>query len=536
MTATAIGTGQLLRERSRRRFPWVLSGTSVLVVGGLLLPLSFLVFEATQVGWRLVWSLLDRSIVAGLLWNTIRLAAAVTFLCAVIGTGAAWLTERTALPGRRVWAVLLVLPLVIPDFVVAWTWSSIFPSVHGYFGAVLVMTLGLYPLVYLPMAAAFRGADPGQEEAARSLGLSRLSVWLRISVRQAHVTLLGSCLLVCLALLAEYGAFENLQYQTFTTAIFTELQIGFATAAACALSLALVGLSVLVLLGEALFRERGRLQRAGPQVSEGREAAPARESDAARSARRGWRDGIRSRVPARRRLVLARPRRQIDVAGNSLGGLCCRLQRSLQRAGGAHRHRARAARHAPRGTPAGALVGGTRTQRLHRAGASGPRHRPGTRVRHRAIHDVRVPKPGAARRGLLDDLLPTRPSRCPVLCHSGARGAQGDRPVPRERSCHGEAPSHLAARRPWPGRGVLPGVPLGSDQLTATLLLVPNNVQTLATQFWSFTENVSYGAAAPYAATMIAMSIVPGYLLSRWFDRRSTRTTATAPSAVATPS
>jgi iron(III) transport system permease protein len=61
----------------------------------------------------------------------------------------------------------------------------------------------------------------------------------------------------------------------------------------------------------------------------------------------------------------------------------------------------------------------------------------------------------------------------------------------------------------------------GVTELTATLLLVPNNVQTLATQFWSFTENVSYGAAAPYAATMIAMSIVPGYLLSRWFDRRT---------------
>ena len=89
------------------------------------------------------------------------------------------------------WAVLLIVPIVIPDFVLAWTWSSIFPAVHGYSGAVLVMTLHLYPLVYLPMAAAFRAADPGQEEAARSLGLSRWAAWLRISVRQARSTLLG---------------------------------------------------------------------------------------------------------------------------------------------------------------------------------------------------------------------------------------------------------------------------------------------------------------------------------------------------------
>jgi iron(III) transport system permease protein len=60
-----------------------------------------------------------------------------------------------------------------------------------------------------------------------------------------------------------------------------------------------------------------------------------------------------------------------------------------------------------------------------------------------------------------------------------------------------------------------------ATELTATLLLVPTGVQTLATQFWAYAEQgVAYGAAAPYAATMIAVSAVPAYLLGRWFDRR----------------
>ena len=152
----------------RRGFPWLLSAMSILVVAMVLSPLALIIVQSVQAGWSDVWSVLDRSFV-------------VTVFSAVIGTGAAWLTERTALPGRRVWAVLLIVPIVIPDFVLAWTWSSMFPAVHGYFGAVLVMTLHLYPLVYLPIAAAFRAADPGQEEAARG----QLSDWLTATGRRA---------------------------------------------------------------------------------------------------------------------------------------------------------------------------------------------------------------------------------------------------------------------------------------------------------------------------------------------------------------
>ena len=70
------------------------------------------------------------------------------------------------------WAALIVIPLAIPDFIVGYTWSSLGRALHGLPGAVLVMTLSLNPLVYLPVGAALREADPGLEEAARSLGLS----------------------------------------------------------------------------------------------------------------------------------------------------------------------------------------------------------------------------------------------------------------------------------------------------------------------------------------------------------------------------
>ena len=56
---------------------------------------------------------------------------------------------------------------------VSFGWASLSHWVQGFRGAVLVMTLAVYPLVYLPVAASLRSADPGQEEVARSLGLGR---------------------------------------------------------------------------------------------------------------------------------------------------------------------------------------------------------------------------------------------------------------------------------------------------------------------------------------------------------------------------
>jgi iron(III) transport system permease protein len=61
-------------------------------------------------------------------------------------------------------------------------------------------------------------------------------------------------------------------------------------------------------------------------------------------------------------------------------------------------------------------------------------------------------------------------------------------------------------------------------ELTLTLVMVPTGVQTLATEFWAYSTNISYGAAAPYAALMVAIAVIPSYVLGRWFDRLPSRT------------
>ena len=60
-------------------------------------------------------------------------------------------------------------------------------------------------------------------------------------------------------------------------------------------------------------------------------------------------------------------------------------------------------------------------------------------------------------------------------------------------------------------------------ELTATLLLVPTGVQTLATQFWAYQQNYAYAQAAPFALVMIGIAGVPSIILERWFDRLPSR-------------
>jgi len=208
--STAVPAGLLLR----------VGATAVALLA--LLPLFYVISYTIGAGWTEVSQLVFRSRTAELLWNTSELTVLTIISCAALGVGAAWLVERTDVPGRRLWNILLVAPLAVPAFVNSYAWVSLAPSLQQLGGAWLVVTLSYFPLVYLPVAAMLRGLDPALEETACALGLGQWSTFRRVVLPQLRPALFGGCLLVGLHLLAEFGALQMLQFATFTTAIYDQ--------------------------------------------------------------------------------------------------------------------------------------------------------------------------------------------------------------------------------------------------------------------------------------------------------------------------
>src|SRR6185295_3609185 len=101
--------------------------------------------------------------------------------------------------------------------VASYGWVSVVPSLAGLGAGILISVCAYFPLLYLPVAAALRRLDPGLEEAAASLGRNPYQVFLKVVLPQLRLPLLGGSLLVSLHLLAEYGAFAMIRFDTFTT-------------------------------------------------------------------------------------------------------------------------------------------------------------------------------------------------------------------------------------------------------------------------------------------------------------------------------
>jgi iron(III) transport system permease protein len=502
--------------------PAVLFAVSGLVAAVLAVPLVFLLIEAHGAGPSDVAHLIVRPLTGTLLWNTVRLTVVVTAICAVIGTATAWCVERTDLPGRRVWAVLVVVPLAIPDFVVSFGWNSLWAWVQGFRGAVIVMSLAVYPLVYLPVAASLRGADPGQEEVARSLGTGRLRTFARITLGQARGAILGGCLLVALVMLAEYGAFETLSYQTFTTEIFTELKESDSIAAACALALVLVLLSLLVLIGEAMFRGRGRVSRSGPLAQ--RKSPPHQLGRARWPVSGGF--GV---------LVL------LALGVPVWASIYWMIQGGVPSVSGVSSvPLLDAAWHT---ALYGAVAGALATVMAFPVALLAVRHHGRARQFLERSTYLVLAMPGVVVAFALSYFTEVYAGgflygTAPLLtvCYAimffplalvGVKASLARAPVALDEMARSLGQRRLAVLGRVTLRLAGPGLAAAFclvflsvvTELTATLLLIPTGVQTLATQFWQYEQNLSYAQAAPFALVMIAVAAVPSYVLGRFFDR-----------------
>ena len=252
----------------------LISTTVAVLVAATFIPLGYVAWAFATTGWNQTYALIVRPRVGELLVNTVSLVVLTVPLCIVVGVGAAWLVERTDVPGRALWRPLFVTPLAVPAFVNSYAWLGIVPSLHGLGAGVLVTTLSYFPFIYLPAAATLRRLDPTIEESARALGSNSVGVFVRVVVPQLRLAILGGALLIGLHLLAEYGAFVMLRFETFTTAIFQQFQATFDGPAGSMLAGVLVLCCLVLLVAEAGARGNARLARVGSGAA--RTAVPLR--------------------------------------------------------------------------------------------------------------------------------------------------------------------------------------------------------------------------------------------------------------------
>lgn len=254
----------LPRLRSGARGTFVLA---IVIAAFALLPLGFVFWATAATGWETASKLIFRSRVGELMTNTLLLVLFTVPLATLLATALAWLTERSDLPFARLWSALCVAPLAIPAFVHSYAWIGMWPGFHGLPAGIAISVTAYFPFLYLPISAALRLLDPALEDQASSLGLSDRAVFRRVVLPQLRLSILGGGLLVGLHLLAEYGLYAMIRFDTFTTAIVDQFQSTYNGVAANMLALVLV-LCCLVLLGfDAGLRGRRRYARIGSGVA-----------------------------------------------------------------------------------------------------------------------------------------------------------------------------------------------------------------------------------------------------------------------------
>jgi len=220
----------------------------------VVLPIGVTVFQAFQGGFSAATHAIRAASSLTLLRNSVLVALLATPICGVFGVAGAWFIERTRLPGRWLWALLLVAPLTVPPFVTSYAWATLSVSLQGFFGAAGIIAFSYFPIVFLLVAVSLRGMDPALEETAQSLGLNARQTFFRVVLPQLRPALLGGLLLVALDALVEFDAFVALKFQTFSLDIYAQYQLGFSASGAAALSLLSIAVCLVLLFGEARLR------------------------------------------------------------------------------------------------------------------------------------------------------------------------------------------------------------------------------------------------------------------------------------------
>jgi iron(III) transport system permease protein len=234
-----------------------------------------------------VMSHLSQTMLAELLMNTLFLVVGVTAGTLFLGVGLAWITSIYEFPGSRFFSWALMLPLAIPAYVMAFVFLGLFdfmgpvqtmlrgwfgsglrlPDINSTGGVIIVMTLVLYPYVYLLTKNAFMTQGRRLLEASRMLGLGGFGGFRKVMLPMARPWIASGLLLVVMETLADFGTVSIFNYNTFTTAIYKAWFGFFSLEAAAQLSSILVVIALVVLVLEQKSRSGMRFTRSGREAT-----------------------------------------------------------------------------------------------------------------------------------------------------------------------------------------------------------------------------------------------------------------------------
>jgi len=257
----------------------LVAGTIAVLV---LLPLSWLLIAAGQVGLANAADLLFRSRTATVVVNSFLMTGTVTAVSVLLAVPMAYLTVRTDLPFRRFFTVALALPLVVPSYLGAFAFVSAFsprgefqtllaplgiesiPSIYGFEGAAFVITLYTYPYVFITTRAALKSLDTTLVDAARTLEHTRWEAFKRVTWPQIRPAVAAGALLVALYALSDFGTPQIMRYDVFTRVIYVEFNsFGQGQNMAALLSLQLVAVTAFILAVESRVRGGARIDTEG---------------------------------------------------------------------------------------------------------------------------------------------------------------------------------------------------------------------------------------------------------------------------------
>ncbi|MCC5882694.1 MAG: iron ABC transporter permease [Halomonas sp.] len=245
---------------SRYLSPWTLLILAIALVVALpvIVVLAHIVMPTEG-----VWQHLASTVLGRYMGNTLYLTVTVGIGTMLIGTGTAWLVVMCRFPGRRVFEWALLLPLAVPTYVIAYAYTDFlqyagplqtwlreifewgrgdyyFPNIRSLGGAATLITLVLYPYVYLLARAAFLEQSVCVLDVGRTLGRGPWNLFATVAVPLARPAIVGGVSLVLMETLNEFGAVQFFGVDTFTTGIYRTWfglgeQVAAAQLAACLL-------------------------------------------------------------------------------------------------------------------------------------------------------------------------------------------------------------------------------------------------------------------------------------------------------------